>query len=293
MKAVNNKHNCYVCPDCKSALEPQTCSCCGRSYSVVDNIWVLYGSSDLANRYREIGRYYDEIYAKDAAVWETVASRGPTFHRFIASLVSRFSPKRCLDIGCGQGFQLEALSCPEKYGLELSLIAAQAAARRSHATVCLGISEELPFTADFFDAVTCIGVLTHLVDSKRALGEIRRVLKSGGVLVVGVCIRPGSLESAISKLVEFIYPRLRPLAFAKWAVDKLLGSSRRDVDSNSIQPRPQPIEHVRSPGEFEREFVSSGFLVEKVITKARNPSAPLSGSHFRVYILRRSQTSDK
>lgn len=289
---MNYKQDVFACPECHILLEAQTCSQCGQTYAVHDGICVLYGSSELARGYREIGRYYDEIYAKDATVWETVASRGPTFHMFIASLVSRFSPKRCLDIGCGQGFQLEALSCSEKYGLELSLIAAQAAARRSHATVCLGISEELPFTTDFFDAVTCIGVLTHLVDSKRALREIRRVLKSDGVLVVGVCIRPGAIESAIAKLAEFIFPRLRPLALTKWTLRKLLGYSRRDVDANSSQSSQQPIEKVRAPGEFEREFVSSGFRIEKIITKARNPFAPLSGAHFRVYILRRSQTSD-
>jgi SAM-dependent methyltransferase len=48
---------------------------------------------------------------------------------------------------------------------------------------------ELPFDPDEFDGLVCISVLEHLTELERALDEFRRVLRPGGILVLGFPVR--------------------------------------------------------------------------------------------------------
>lgn len=48
---------------------------------------------------------------------------------------------------------------------------------------------ELPYAADAFDAVACLSVLEHLTDLETAFGELSRVLRPGGVAVIGFPVR--------------------------------------------------------------------------------------------------------
>ncbi len=52
-----------------------------------------------------------------------------------------------------------------------------------------GVAEALPFEDRSFDHVLMVAVLAYLDDAKAALGEIRRVLRPEGVLVVGMIDR--------------------------------------------------------------------------------------------------------
>jgi ubiquinone/menaquinone biosynthesis C-methylase UbiE len=44
---------------------------------------------------------------------------------------------------------------------------------------------ELPYEADTFDAVVCLSVFEHLTELDAAFGELARVLRPGGIAVVG------------------------------------------------------------------------------------------------------------
>lgn len=48
------------------------------------------------------------------------------------------------------------------------------------------IDEGLPFNDSFFDAISCISVLEHVLNPPNVLDEIRRVLKLGGTFIVQV-----------------------------------------------------------------------------------------------------------
>lgn len=57
-----------------------------------------------------------------------------------------------------------------------------------------GSAERLPFAGDTFDLVTCQTVLIHVADVHRALGEMIRVLKPGGLLAVA---EPNNLAASL------------------------------------------------------------------------------------------------
>jgi SAM-dependent methyltransferase len=97
------------------------------------------------------------------------------------------TPARALDAGCGSGRMLEELGAyGEVSGIELDPDAAEVALARGVGEVHRGRLEELPFESGSFDLVTCLDVLEHLADDRRALKELRRVTKPGGWLVVTV-----------------------------------------------------------------------------------------------------------
>jgi SAM-dependent methyltransferase len=88
---------------------------------------------------------------------------------------------RVLDIGFGMGEQMRALAnrgC-HGFGLEVDpdLVARGRADGRS---VCRAQAEALPFGSGGFDGVICKVVVPY-TDEARAIGEIARVLRPGGI----------------------------------------------------------------------------------------------------------------
>ena len=94
---------------------------------------------------------------------------------------------RVLDAGCGSGRTLvDLVNYGEVSGLEIDPDAAEFAASRGCGEVKVGRLEELPWDEDSFDLITCLDVIEHVADDRQALGELRRVSKDGGRLVLTV-----------------------------------------------------------------------------------------------------------
>jgi SAM-dependent methyltransferase len=87
-----------------------------------------------------------------------------------------------LDVGCGPGVDLLGLG-PDAVGVDGSLVMCRAAAGRGH-RVCQGDAHALPFADGCFAGVRADRVLQHLADPVRALGELVRVSRPGGRVVV-------------------------------------------------------------------------------------------------------------
>ena len=87
---------------------------------------------------------------------------------------------RVLDAGCGEGILVE------EYAERLAITGVDA--NYSSARVLHGSLTALPFPDGTFDRALCLDVLEHLSfeDQPRALGELFRVLRPGGELLVSV-----------------------------------------------------------------------------------------------------------
>jgi SAM-dependent methyltransferase len=147
----------------------------------------------------------------------------------------RLDTMRVLDAGCGTGNYCDAIAhhvahvtgfdrSPEM----LSVAARKLAAHRSGAVrLVTGELRALPFTAGTFDGVIINQVLHHLDRSgdherpglRQALAEFARVLRPGGVLVIGTCshLQLGrafwhlDLLPRAAREVRRRYPRFREL----------------------------------------------------------------------------------
>ena len=113
-------------------------------------------------------------------------------HRLLGTLLGNVTGRAVLDAGCGDGtLALDlARAGADAVGVDADpamIAAAREAARAagSGARFEVGRVEALPFPAAAFDAVVAVTVLCLVADPARAMAEMARVLKPGGVLVVG------------------------------------------------------------------------------------------------------------
>lgn len=98
--------------------------------------------------------------------------------------------KEVLDAGCGLGYGtvMLAANAARATGLDLDPEAIAEARNRAgsgtSAEFTQGSILELPFEDDSFDLATCFEAIEHLPDHERALDELHRVLRPGGLLAV-------------------------------------------------------------------------------------------------------------
>ncbi len=100
---------------------------------------------------------------------------------------------RVLDAGCGTGGMLEWLAgyAPraEVSGIDITPDALRYARSRGHLRLAQASATELPFADEAFDLVTSFDVLVQLPGdgaAERAMEEMRRVLRPGGICFVRV-----------------------------------------------------------------------------------------------------------
>ena len=129
-----------------------------------------------------------------------------TLARYFGRLIDRLPVNaRILDVGCGPSSRLWPLGV-HPVGLDYSLSYARAYARKDEPAL-VGSSDVLPFHADAFDAVWCIGIFHHVPDEvvRSAVREMWRVCRPGGLVVVFDAVLP---EPAWRRPIAYIQRRL-------------------------------------------------------------------------------------
>ncbi len=150
---------------------------------VLDDDTLLAGEAiseaDPQTGYRAWSARYDEpgnpvIALEQPAVW---------------SLLDSFRPGRALDAACGTGRHAAHLVARghEVVGIDLtSEMLERAAANVPDAEFREGDLQALPVEAEQFDLVVCGLALSHIADVRLGVGELARVLRPGGHLVISV-----------------------------------------------------------------------------------------------------------
>src|SRR3954469_23284269 len=110
------------------------------------------------------------------------------FARICAVVREQLPCEAFLDAGCGDGRYLAALEAelPQRIaGVDIAeRILETARARAPRAELRQANLESLPFADGEFDLVLSSQVIEHVVDASAAAGELARVLRSDGVLIV-------------------------------------------------------------------------------------------------------------
>ncbi|OGP58248.1 MAG: hypothetical protein A2V67_20400 [Deltaproteobacteria bacterium RBG_13_61_14] len=132
---------------------------------------------------------YEKTYRTEKSFWWFVAKRHLVERWVEQSLEGR--PGRILDLGCGTGASLEALSkLGEAYGLDSAAAALECASRRGLPGIVAGQASRIPFAGQTFEVVTALDLLEHLAEDQPVLAEALRVLKPGGWLLITVPAYP-------------------------------------------------------------------------------------------------------
>jgi|WetSurMetagenome_2_1015567.scaffolds.fasta_scaffold503360_1 ubiquinone/menaquinone biosynthesis C-methylase UbiE len=133
-------------------------------------------------------------YALWLAVQFIIAPRWTTtIRRIVRERMAPLGTGQWLDVGCGPRSVI-AQTLPG------TLVAIDSSVEIRHETdhnrihyIC-GNATALPFAAKSFDGVVCFGVLHHLndTDAVSALGEMRRLIRPGGIIMILDSVRPVS-----------------------------------------------------------------------------------------------------
>ena len=97
--------------------------------------------------------------------------------------------KRVLDLACGEGFGAALLSqtADRVTGVDIceeTIAAASAKYQRENLKFVVGSATDLPIASCSIDLVACFETIEHVADQEGILGEIKRVLKPAGLLIV-------------------------------------------------------------------------------------------------------------
>jgi SAM-dependent methyltransferase len=131
---------------------------------------------------------YERMYRLEDWYWWFVARRTAAV-QFLKDHAPEEGPLRILDAGCGTGGLLDVLSQwpdAEVTGIDFAGEALSFCRQRGHRRLAGSDLTVLPFRSDSFDVVTALDVLEHIQNDARALEEIFRVLRPGGILVASV-----------------------------------------------------------------------------------------------------------
>lgn len=97
-------------------------------------------------------------------------------------------PARVLDLGCGMGGFLPGLDeiCDKVYPSDISLESLEHCATRGFPDSVVSSGYSLPYADDSFDLVCMFDAIEHIPDDHKVMGEVARILKPGGLVLVSV-----------------------------------------------------------------------------------------------------------
>jgi SAM-dependent methyltransferase len=169
-------------------------------------------------------------------VWDAGGAAGPTVAAVVDALRARGAAgERVLDAGCGTGDCVLALERAgfAAVGLDfapgmLARARAKAAAAGSAGAFVEGtLDRPLPFPDGDFDRAVCVSALQAVADPAFTLGELRRVLRPGGSLVLVHYRRPALHALPFAQEVRVRAGRLRDPSPAQVAVTAVKALAER------------------------------------------------------------------
>jgi len=253
----------FICPKCGSSLEPRSrsyyCPECSKEYPyyLVNGVYIIdFKSLDTAdcecNRdgktvckvelENQIFNYYQTRKAK--------SNYTGVRHKLIKAGFG--SGNRILDLGCAEGpYSYLFTEGNESYGLDCCpkrlLLSEDNAIDKGYKALIIGEGISLPFANASFDIVVCTEVIEHVVEVRRLIGEIDRVLKKKGRLILST----PNLVSLGNRLGMIFGKGLKfnPLGFLRggfypltsWALGNMPG---KQYSFDSIRYPEQPL-HLR------------------------------------------------
>jgi SAM-dependent methyltransferase len=199
------------CPVCKGSLSERDdgwlCSSCGIDYQPCEGFPDLVSPHVSDLKRSERSHYTDliDFFVSTHEKWKDSPFYNYVHERFLNDLRTLPAGSLILEVGAGIGTD----------GLKV-LRSGYRLVERDHGfgdscAHLLADAEELPFADDAFDGAFMVACLHHLPEPLSCLREIRRVVKPGGILVLGTELNSWQHKTIFpvgKRVIQFIYRML-------------------------------------------------------------------------------------
>ncbi len=198
-----NARSVFCCPNCRGSIqipdpvEEFVCNQCSFLIRMVDSIPILIKDIQFIEKTIQLEKqkgktdWYEGLQSKQ---WE-----GPYRHHlkkrreYLDGIIMQYSadhsPRIALDLGCGDGNNLRWLGqyVPHLYASDYNLTRLRRAAQISRGIrLFMADITDYPVDDNSFDIIFFNHVLEHIREDETALAEVYRVLRPGGLLILGV-----------------------------------------------------------------------------------------------------------
>ncbi len=175
-----------ICPTCGVPAAGASCSACGYESRLIGGFRAY--APELANEAPGYDpRHYEMLARLESGNFWFRARNALILHAF-----GKYFPGsgRYLEVGCGTGFVLSAISdafpALEVSGSEIFVEGLSFAVQRApRAKLFQMDARSIPFAATF-DVIGAFDVLEHIEDDTHVMSELRKALRPGGGLIVTV-----------------------------------------------------------------------------------------------------------
>ena len=234
---------------------------------------------------RRARRLFWSIYGRH--VWDTQNTRHSdhtilqTIHLLVA--LGARPGDSVLDVGCGTGNYVAALAAAGfrvaglDYApgmLERSRSKIDPAISQAVSLLAADLAAPLPFTEEGFDHAIAISVLQALPDPLMALGEIRRVLRPGGTLVILHVPAPSTQGQSLRRTIRQRMDMMTKKSIGRTAMVVLKTTAER-----------MRLTRYWTPEELTEMLVAAGFQVASldtgppILVAATRPPARTEGEY--------------
>lgn len=155
----------------------------------------------------QVAEFYDMVFPS------------ATSHKIYEKLIPKnLSGKKVGDFGCGQSLFLKEFR-RLKYDSIFLDISEEVLEKIDYGLKIKASLSDIPLADDYMDVIFCIGVVHHIPEMEKSISEIMRVLKTGGVLFLGVYA-----DKTISALIRCCYDNSKATILKKiiWCVSSML-----------------------------------------------------------------------
>lgn len=146
---------------------------------------------------------------------------------------SSLSLGKLLDIGAGTGVFLKIAKEANwsTYGVEISQFAANFARKKFKLNIFCGELKEAKYRSNYFDIVTGWDLIEHVEDPSDLVGEIYRLLKPNGYIVLQTTMVDSLLFIAADIIYKLSFGKIRKLAEVAYPVHHANHFSRKTLKS--------------------------------------------------------------
>jgi ubiquinone/menaquinone biosynthesis C-methylase UbiE len=142
----------------------------------------------VKEQFESAARFYGDLYHDDSPKAHLFTTRV----RRVYELLEGIEATSILDVGCGPGIVAGRLLAKydNYFGVDIAKEMLRDCRRRygdnEHVLLVQASMEMLPFPDSSFNVVLCLGALEYTVDISAALGELSRVVRRNGSIVISM-----------------------------------------------------------------------------------------------------------